>query len=122
MHRVRHFPDSLPQSVRETIAFNAPTVSSDHHLCAEWLSQYGNKYYSKSIFFKGPLLYIDTRFDTLVNTATLLTYKHYRTRAKTTILGLQHAGDPDSWQADNLILNTVSGLRKSQRLLDGDRE
>ena len=117
MHRVRHFPESLPQSVRETIASNAPTELCDHDMCAEWLSEYGNKCYSGSVFFKGPLLYADTRFATLVNTATLLTYKHYRTHAKTMLLGLQRAGDPESWQADNLILNTVNGLRKSKRLL-----
>ena len=121
MHRVRHFPDSLPQSVRETIATNAPTGPSDHELCAEWLSEYGNKYYSGSLFFKGPLLYVDTRFDVLVNTATLLTYKHYRTHAKTMLLRLQSRGDPESWQADNLILNTVNGLRRSKRLLSRSR-
>ena len=116
MHKVRHFPEALPQSVRATIASNSPKQATDHISSEEWLSEYGNSNYSKSIFFKGPMLHIDNRFDSLVNGATLLSYKTYRAQAKTKLLKIQCTGETDSWQADNFVLLTIHGLRRSSRL------
>ena len=116
MHKVCHFPEALPQSVRETIANNSPKQATDHIASEEWLNEYGNLRYSKSVFFKGPLLHIDNRFGSLVNSATLLNYKTYRAQAKTRLLSIQCAGETDSWQADNFVLSTINGLRRSSRL------
>ena len=116
MHKVHHFPESLPQSVRVTIASNSPKQATDHITSEEWFSEYGRSGYSKSVFFKGPLLHIDHRFGSLVNGATLLSYKSYRTQAKTRLLSIQCAGETDSWQADNFVLSTINGLRRSSRL------
>ena len=113
MHKLHHFPESLPQSVRETIASNSPKQATDHISSEEWLGEYGTTCYSRTLFFKGPLLHIDDRFGSLVNCATLLSYKSYRAQAKTRLLALQSVGETDIWQADNFVLSTINGLRKS---------
>ena len=50
-----YFPFSLPKSVRETIANDAPTTDSNHDTNAEWLTKYNSPVYRNSLFFKGPL-------------------------------------------------------------------
>ena len=36
MYKVKHFPSSLPQSIRKTVPDNAPTIGSDHDNCSAW--------------------------------------------------------------------------------------
>ena len=115
MHKVNNFPQSLPISVRDTIPSDAPTYGADHETCEEWLKTYGNNCFSKSVFFKGPMLSIDQKFVELMTPITKHSYKTYRNKAKKLLLKLQNQGDIDDWQADNFILYNVSGLRKSNR-------
>ena len=117
MHKVQNLPEALPISVRETIACDAPTYGSNHESCQEWLKIYGSNCFSKSVFFKGPLLLIDDKFNDLTTTAqNILPYKLYRKKMKNILLKLQIEGDSEEWQANNFILNNISGLRKSNRL------
>ena len=116
MHKVHNFPESLPISVTESIPSDAPTHGSDHEMCEEWLKIYGNNYFTKSVFFKGPLLSIDQKFVELIAPRTRLSYKAYRNDAKKLLVKLQNQGDIEDWQADNFILYSVSGLRKSNRI------
>ena len=70
MHKVKHFPSSLPQSIRKTVPDNAPTIGSDHDNCSAWLQKYGQACYTSSIFGKVPLLTITTtniKFTTLLS-------------------------------------------------------
>ena len=52
MHKVKKFTCSIPSSVSETIASDAPAIDSDHETCHEWLAKYGTSTYAKSIFYK----------------------------------------------------------------------
>ena len=115
IHKVQNLPQTLPMSVRDTIPSDAPTHGSDHEMCGEWLKTYGSNSFSKSVFFKGPLLSMDQKFVELITPATKQSYKLYRNNAKKLLLKLQNQGDTDEWQADNFVLYNVAGLRKSNR-------
>ena len=64
-------------------------------MCEEWLKTYGNNSFSKSIFFKGPLLFIDQKFVELITPVTKLSYKAYRNKANNLLLKLQNQGDAE---------------------------
>ena len=113
MHRVMHFPDSLPPSIVQTIPPNIPTIESDHRTSADWLSIYSNYKFKNSIFFKGPLLFISPEFD---NTLTLACFQNYNVHKKTTknmLLSQQRNNDDEDWPA--FLLHNIPGLRKSAR-------
>ena len=78
MHKVQHFPMSLPPSIRETIPENVLTIESNHENCSEWLEKYGQACYTSSIFGKGPLLAItDTNIE-LTTLPSILSLKIYK--------------------------------------------
>ena len=58
MHKIKNFPNSLPLSVLDTIIPVAPLDSLNYDTCKDWLDKFGTISYRKSIFFKGPLIYI----------------------------------------------------------------
>ncbi len=58
LHRIKHFPSTVPTSIRNIFPSNIPTYGSDHESCAEWLETYGSNVYRSSVFYKGPLLAI----------------------------------------------------------------
>ena len=116
MHKVENFHNLLPPSVRETIANNGPKRGSDHESCEEWLENFGNGVYNKSIFYKGPLMFIDSVCDQIMTPTSILSVKAFKTNVKRTILQLQSKGNSDEWQAGNFLLFNISGLRKSTRL------
>ena len=117
MHKIKYFPNMLPISVRDTIASNSPTAESypSHETCEAWLDNFGNSYHRKSIFFKGPLLSIDSNISSLVTPTTLFSINSYKSNVKRFLLKQQCGGDDDEWQAQNFVLYNISGLRKSAR-------
>ena len=116
MHKVNNFPRSLPVSIRETIASDAPSGRSDHETCEAWLTKLGNGQYRNSIFYKGPLLAADPKCCDFSTLATFLTIKAYKNNVKRGLLSLQTNGDENEWQMDNFLLFNISGLRRSSRL------
>ena len=116
MHKVDNFPNYLPPSVRETIALNAPKRGSDHDSSEEWLKIFGDGVYNKSVFYKGPLMFIDPVCAQIMTPTSLLSVKAFKANAKRTVLQLQNNGDSEEWQAGNFLLFNISGLRKSTRL------
>ena len=115
IHKVKHFPRSLPMSLTNTIPHNIPIFGSTHETCEEWLSEYNNHIYRSSIFFKGPLLSIIPNIADLTTTVSLLKIKCYKNNVKTALLKIQAYGDENDWQANNSVLNNIPGLRKSPR-------
>ena len=116
MHKIRNFPQLVPSSVRETIASDAPTRGSSYETCQEWLANFGTNVYSNSIFFKGPLIYIDPVTEELMTPTSLFSIKLFKNSSKRLLLKLQSNGDSDEWQSDNFLLFRIRGLRKSYRL------
>ena len=115
MHKVKHFPRSLPVSITNIIPENIPIPGSTHETCEDWLSEYNNHIYRSSILFKGPLLSIIPNITELTTPTSLLKIKIYKNNVKTALLKVQKEGDVNEWQACNFILNNTPGLRKSPR-------
>ena len=59
IHKIREFPILLPSSVICTISETSPKIGANADTCRNWLEIYNTDTYRNSIFFKGPLLYID---------------------------------------------------------------
>ena len=116
IHKIRNFPQLVPSSVRETIASDAPTRGSSYETCQEWLDNFGTSVYSKSIFFKGPLIYIEPDTEELETPKSLCFINLFKSSSKKLLLKLQNNGDSDEWQSDNFLLFRIRGLRKSCRL------
>ena len=114
MQKIHIYPSLLPQSIRETILADSPVVGSTHECCENWLKIYNNRYYTKSIFFKGLLLLSGTKITALLPLTSFLSIKLYKTNVKQTLLTLQGSGDSCDWLNDNFIIYKIDGLRKSQ--------
>ena len=112
MHKKRHFPLALPQSVKETIAENAPATGSSHDTNLEWLSNYNNHVYRNSLFFKGPLLSIIPEFSELQTNPSLFNLDIYKNDVKKFLLKIQGRGDHE-WCTNNFPLYNIPGLRKA---------
>ena len=120
IHKYFNFPQSLPASVRDTICNNAPREAADVENCTEWYEYYSNPIFLKSVFFKGPLLYTDPKFKSLISPVTCLSFKAYRNNAKRFLINLQKLEDPENpeeWQAGNFALHQIQGLKRSKRIM-----
>ena len=115
LHKVRHFPRSLPPSLTNTIPDNIPTPGATHETCEDWLLDHNNHIYRASIFFKGPLISIIPHISDLTTLASLLKIQIYKNNVKTALLKAQSEGDVNEWEPSNFILNNIPGLRKSPR-------
>ena len=116
MHKVNQFPFLLPDSVRNTISPNTPGVDSNFDSSHEWLAEFGTHVYNKSIFFKGPLIYIDSIRHKPLTASACLSIKAYKSTTTRTLLEIQSSGQTEEWQADNFLLYNIKGLRRSSRL------
>ena len=113
MHKIKHLPTTLPISINNTIPSNIPDLGATHETNQEWLNLYGNNYYRKTIFFKGPLIAISDSNISITTLPTLFSLKIYKNSAKRFVLAQQNEGDSDEWP--NLLLYKIQGLRRSTR-------
>ena len=114
MHKVKHFPRSLPNSVLNMFPNNIPNLGSDHTSSAAWLSVYGNMNFTSSIFYKGPLLAIcDVNVD-ITTLPTLFSIKLYKKSTNCKMLEMQNMGNNDE-EWPNFLLHNIHGLRRSPR-------
>ena len=70
--KIRKFPNVLPTSVTCTISEESPKISSNVETCRNWLEIYNTDTYRNSIFFKGPLLYIDPILNEILHETSIL--------------------------------------------------
>ena len=116
MQKIKQFPDKIPQSVGATISPDAPVYGSNYETCEEWLNNYGTNTFRTSFFYKGPLLFIDSRTLQLQTPTALLSINAYKNNVKRFLLSLQGEGEKDEWQPEHFLLYDIHGLRKSARL------
>jgi hypothetical protein len=116
MHKVHKFTEFIPVSVSETISANAPCLGSDHGTCQEWLEIFGTSIYRKSIFFKGPLIYVDPEASIIDVSTIFFSFNSYKNLTKKMLLELQKKGDDNQWDSNNFLLYNINGLRRSARL------
>ena len=114
MQKFQNYPSLLPPSIKETISAYSPVDGSNHESCEKWLKIYNNTHFSKSLFFKGPLLSADAKIVSLLPLTSFVSLKLYKTNIKQTLLTLQGSGDSCTWQNSNFTLYNIEGLRKSK--------
>ena len=120
MHKVRHFPLELPQSVRKTIPENAPVQGSTQDSCYDWLQSVSNHFYMRSVFYKGPLvisIYSFRHFGTFFSIPSLLNAKIHKKDARKPMMKYQSSGNAEEWQSGNFLLYNIPGLEISSRNL-----
>ena len=76
MHKARYFPLDLPRSVRKTVAESSPLPGATHESSNEWLHNLSYYLYTRSVFYKGPLLSIIFEISEFVTPLTLLNAKN----------------------------------------------
>ena len=115
MHKIRHFPNMLPISVKNTIADNAPIIAgSNHEDNNSWYESYGITSYKSTVFYKGPLLAISEHNTTATTLASLISLNVYKREVKCLLTDLQNQGGGEEWP--NFLLYNIPGLRRSQRM------
>ncbi len=115
MHKIKHFPTTLPKSIKNTIPNEIPEVGATHETNQEWFDFYGNLYYKNAIFFKGPLLAISNRNISITSLPSLFSMNIYKNAAKRFLLEQQNEGDCNEWPT--FLLHNIPGLRRSARNL-----
>ena len=116
LHKVYHYPQSLPSSIVHTIPSNTPRPGYIYGECYEWSQKYNNVPYRSTIFHKGPLLYITfTKInETCPSALSYTSLKLYKKCAKQMLIDQQSSGSDDSFP--NFLIYTIQGLRFSTRI------
>ena len=117
MNKIFNFPDQLPKYVQATIPEDAPSriMGTDHEACQTWSENYNTNIYRNSIFFKGPLLFIDSSLDNAFNPMSCQSTSAFKAQCKRTILSLQADGVIDDWTSNSFLIHKINGLRTSKR-------
>ena len=121
MHKISTFRKLLPQSLKETIPDNTPTAIANDDTFdqnSNWLDKFGSHAYKNSLFYKGPLLYIDGKFSETRSPAACLSMNIFKRNVKNSLLKHQSSGENDEWQANNFPLFNITGLRRSNRIIE----
>ena len=119
MNKVHNFPSQLPRPVLNTIHENAPSwpqraaENIDSH--QSWTDEYNTHIFRDSVFFKGPLIFIDPSISNVYDHVSCQSIPAFKAQCKRTILGLQGSGEANDWSSNNFIIQNISGLRKSKR-------
>lgn len=115
MHKYQRQRDkvchTIPHSVVVTIRDDAPTFTSTHETNSDWLETYSTNLYSKSLFYKGPLLFTDFVQSEAISQSTI----SFKNSIKRRLLTIQASGDSKEWCNENFKLYNIRGLRKSKR-------
>ena len=112
--KVRNFPNMLPTSISSLISHDAPTNTSTFESSSNWLDTFGTNIYRHSIFYKGPLLSLREEFKDLSTSIGFL--KSYKSKVKSKLFEAQSKGEEIEWVPENLLINYIPGLRRSERL------
>ena len=104
---------TLPNSVVATIRNDAPTCGSTHETNKDWLETYSTRSFTRSLFFKGPLLFTDMVQIEMLSQSVV----SFKKSVIKTLLVLQGGGESEEWLNQNFKLYNICGLRKSTRNL-----
>ena len=117
MFKINNAPSLIPTSIRKLIPENAPIAGDTHETCSPWLEKYNTSNFSKSLFYKGPLLYTNILSSARDKIITKTANSFKRTIRKY-IFELQCSGDKIEWQCSNFQIFNIAGLRQSTRIAD----
>ena len=114
MHKLHHFPNSLPVSIRNLIPETIPKFGDNINDCDSWVDKYKTFTFRPSFFYKGPLLAITKENADAISASTVLSINLYKTYVKHMLIEQQSLGGDSDWQ--EFLLNKKPGLRKSARI------
>ena len=119
MFKLYYHKSLLPDSIVELFPSDIPLPSGmNHELNCDWLNNYGTVSYRNSIFYKGPLLLNSIfKFD-LIPPSSYHSIRVFKNHATDVLHKAQSAGNLDTWEAGNNVLQNIKGLRTSQRNKD----
>ena len=117
MNKIFHFPNLMPPPVVKTIPENVPSrtfavITETNH---EWFNSYNTATYRNTVFFKGPLLFLDSSIDEVFNLVSCQSLKAFKSQCKRTILKLQRGSDDNDWSSSRFLIHEICGLRRSER-------
>ena len=120
MNKIFNFPSQIPRAVANTIPNNVPTrtimsSNSQSHVIANWSNVYNTNVYRNSVFFKGPLLYLDPTINDIFNPVSCQSIGAFKAQCRRVVFRSQNEGDPGDWSSNVFLLQRVNGLRKSSR-------
>jgi len=118
MNKIFYFPNQLPPPVAKTIHENVPTRNSEiiAEASFDWFNDYNTATYRNSIFFNGPLLFVDASIDEAFNSVSCQSLKAFKSQCRKTILKLQRGDDcVNEWSTSKFLIHEISGLRRSTR-------
>ncbi len=120
MNKVFNYRYQLPKSVAATIVDYAPSrkFDADHQNCQLWLDNFNTPTYRNSLFFKGPLLYIDPTTDSTITPISCQSIGAFKAQSKRIMLTLQKEGSESDWSTNKFLLHNTNGLRRSDRNLE----
>ena len=115
MHKINHFPETIPRSIKNCFPCNRPTITSNHESCEDWLKIYNDIPYRSSVFYKGPILATNEFNQNILaeNLASLFSVKIYKNAVKKSLLSRQLEGNDSEWPA--FLIFNLAGLRQSSR-------
>ncbi len=118
LHKLNHFPNLLPQSIKDTFPSNMPSLGATHETSELWYEIYGGPKYKDSIFYKGPLLFISPINTDTTTLSSLFSVNIYKNSVKQALLKQQSDGESDEWPT--FTLHNIPGLRQSTRVRTQD--
>ena len=114
MHKMKYFPDTVPNSIKQLFPSSLPSADSTHESCNDWFNTYNSSHYRASIFYKGPMLAITNSNRDITSLPSLFSLNIYKSNAKRILLEQQSIRNVDnSWPI--FLLNNIPGLRRSTR-------
>ena len=117
MHKIKYFPNTVPNSIRSLFADNTLTYDSNHENSAVWLETYSSPVFRSSIFYKGPILAISkTNVVDITSAPSLFSLNIYKSSAKRVLLEQQSTTGEDENSWPTFLLYKLSGLRSSTRI------
>ena len=124
LHKVRNIPSLVQTSIRAIISEDSPGPESNYETCENLFKTYGSHIYAKSVFFKGPLILVNSTIIENLSPANFKTLKAYKINIKQALLGRQGGGDINEWQTDNLfymvprafVNKTLTGIESFKHL------
>ena len=117
LHKVKHMPSLLPNSIVQLFPENLPEYKSSHEDNELWLATYSQPYLKNSVFYKGPILAItDENVTGITCPSSLFSINIYKKSSKRVLLDSQNVGNTDDWPP--FLLHNIPGLRQSNRTTD----
>ena len=116
MHKLHHFPNSLPVSIRNLIPATIPKFGDNINDCDTWVDKYNTLTFRPSFFYKGPLLAMTKENVDAISATTVLSINLYKTYVKHMLIEQQSLGGDSDWP--EFLLNKIPGLRKSARMIN----